>query len=185
MTSLGFYFIFSNFWFFWVVSGGKMAKSGPKRQKGLSCFISQKTYIIWFSFMVHFHKMIISWVVFFILSKFWFSGLLVEEKSKKWSKVRKNLVRHTPSLRNHTSYDFHLCIYGTIDNISRNFFFSFYQNFDCPGSYRGQKGKKYSPKLCPLHLISKEPYIIWLSFVVNKCKLMISAGFFFKILIFQ
>ena len=35
-------------------------------------------------------------------------------------------------------------------------------------------------KLCPQHLISKESYIIWLSFVVYKCKLMISPGYFFS-----
>ena len=40
-------------------------------------------------------------------------------------------------------------------------------------------------KLCPLHLISKEPYIIWLSFVVHKCKLMISPGFFSKFWFFS
>ena len=35
--------------------------------------------------------------------------------------------------------------------------------------------------------ISQELYIIWLSFVVHKCKMMISQGFFhfFKILVFQ
>ena len=51
---------------------------------------------------------------------------------------------------------------------------------------RGSEGQKIVyKKLCPLHLISKEPYIIWLSFVVHKCKLMISPGFFFKILNLQ
>ena len=45
----------------------------------------------------------------------------------------------------------------------------------------GSKGKKIiHKKLCPLHLVSKEPYIIWFSFVVHKCKLMISPGFFFQ-----
>ena len=46
------------------------------------------------------------------------------------------------------------------------------------GSSKGQK--IVHKKLCPLHLISKEPYIIWLSFMVHKCKLMISPGFFFQ-----
>ena len=125
---------FSKFWFLGIVSrvkGQKMARNNKK--VCLSCFISQETYIIWFSFMVHMYKMI-SQVVFFILSKLWFSRLLGEYKGKKWSKVKNNSVSHTPYIRNHTSYDFHLCIYGTNDNISRNFFFfSFYQNFDFPG----------------------------------------------------
>ena len=68
---------FSKFWFFGVVSmvkGQKMAQNAKK--VCLSCFISQETYIIWFSFKVHMYKMIISRVVFFfILSKLWFSGL--------------------------------------------------------------------------------------------------------------
>ena len=44
-------------------------------------------------------------------------------------------------------------------------------------------------QFCPLHSISQEPYIIWLSFMVQICK-MISSGifslffYFFKILIF-
>ena len=46
------------------------------------------------------------------------------------------------------------------------------------GSSKGQK--IVHKKLCPLHLISKEPYIIWLSFMVHKCKLMISPGGFFQ-----
>ena len=95
--------------------------------------------------------------------------------------MRKNLVCHTPYLRNHTSYDFHLYIYGTNDNISWIFFFFFIlSKFWFSMIFVGLKGQKIVPKkLCPLHLISKEPYIIWLSFVVHKCKLMISPGFFF------
>ena len=40
---------------------------------------------------------------------------------------------------------------------------------------------------CPLHSISQEPYIIWLSFLVHICKMIMSSDFFFhffKILIF-
>ena len=105
--------------------------------------------------------------------------------------MRKNSVCHTPYIRNHTSYDFHLCIYGTNDNISRNFFFFFHfikilifqvsregMGEGGGGSSKGQK--IVHKKLCPLHLISKEPYIIWLSFMVHKCKLMISPGVFFQ-----
>ena len=42
-------------------------------------------------------------------------------------------------------------------------------------------------RFCLLNTISQEPYIIWLPFMVDKCKMIISAGFsfnFFKILIF-
>ena len=42
-------------------------------------------------------------------------------------------------------------------------------------------------KVYLLHSISQEPYIIWLSFMVQMCKIIISAGVFFnfKILILQ
>ena len=62
-------------------------------------------------------------------------------KGQKWSKVRKSSVGHTPYLRNHTSYDFHLCIYGKNDDISR-ISFPFYQNFDFTCFQGGQKGKR-------------------------------------------
>ena len=34
-------------------------------------------------------------------------------------------------------------------------------------------------KICLMSLISQEPYIIWLSFMVHLCKMMIYLGFFF------
>ena len=42
-------------------------------------------------------------------------------------------------------------------------------------------------KFCSSHFISQEPYIIWLSFRVHICKMIISSGVFFnfKILIFR
>ena len=43
-------------------------------------------------------------------------------------------------------------------------------------------------KSCLSHSISEEPYIIWLSFMVHMCKMVISPGVFFhfyKIFIFQ
>ena len=60
--------------------------------------------------------------------------------------------------------------------LSKFWFFKFLGD----GGEGGAKGQKIvHKKLFLLHLISKEPYIIWLSFVVHKCKLMISPGFFF------
>ena len=109
--------------------------------------------------------------------------ICIKKKRKKWSKVRKNSVCHTTYLKNHASYDFHVCVYGTYDNISRKFFFFFFHflKFWFSRFLGRSKGQKiFHKKLCPFHLISKEPYIIWLSFVVHKCKLMISPGFFSK-----
>ena len=150
----------------------------------LSCFISQETYIIWFSFMVHITC--IKWYLE-LSSSFYqicdFLGCYGNKRAKnglKWEKI----PCHTPYIRDHTSYDFHLCIYGTNDNISRIFYFilfflilSKFWLFQCLRREQGSKGQKTVHKnLCTLHLISKEPYIICLSFVVHKCKLMISPG---------
>ena len=56
--------------------------------------------------------------------------------------------------------------------------------------YRGVKGQKMvqnGKKLCLLCSISQEWYIIWLSFMVQMCKIIIYPGVFFnvKILIFH
>ena len=68
-------------------------------------------------------------------------------------------------------------------------FFSFFQNFGFSGCSWGirkkmaQNDKKFSQS-CP---ISQDPFIIWLSFVVRKCKIIKSPGLFFiffKIMIF-
>ena len=59
-------------------------------------------------------------------------------------------------------------------DISRFFVF---QNFDF--SVKGQKMVQNEKRFCLLYSISQEPYIIWLSFVVDKCKMIISPGLFF------
>ena len=60
--------------------------------------------------------------------------------------------------------------------------FSFFQNFDFPGCWKGKKGKKISPKwqkILFVTLVSQEPYIMWLSFMVHMCKMLISWDVFF------
>ena len=64
--------------------------------------------IIWSSFMLDLCKVTISSSVFFNFWKFWFSGLLVVYKCKKWYKMTKNYLCRAPYLRNHTWYDCHL-----------------------------------------------------------------------------
>ena len=59
--------------------------------------------------------------------------------------------------------------------------FLFFQNFGFLGGEEGQRAKN-GPKwqrLCPLHFISQEPYIIWPWFVVYICKRIMSAGVFY------
>ena len=112
-----------------------------------------------------------------------FSGCKGSKSAKNGLKREKILSVILHISGTHASYDFHLCIYGTNDNISRIFFFHFIKILILRvfRERGGSKGKKIiHKKLCRLHLVSKEPYIIWLSFVVHKCKLMISPGFFFQ-----
>ena len=49
-----------------------------------------------------------------------------------------------------------------------------------------QKPVQNDKKLCQSHFISQKPYIIWLSFMVQLCKMIMSSVFFyfFKIFIF-
>ena len=109
------------FFHFWGCWGGR--KGGRVKGKGIGqneknnyiCHMPclRNIGIYGLSSMVHLSKMMISPGVFFILSKFWFSGLLGEWgrgvwRGKKWSKMRKNYVCRSPYLRNHASYDFHL-----------------------------------------------------------------------------
>ena len=86
----------------------------------------------WLSFMVHICKMMICPGIFFIFSKFWFSG-------------------------------------------------------STGGGLKGQKTFQNNKKLCLLCSISQEPYVIWLSFIVQMCKMIISPSLFFnfKVLLFQ
>ena len=91
-----------------------------------------------------------------------------------------NYIRYAPYLRNSKAYN-HICKMI----ISSGVFFSFFENFDflCP------KGKKRSrmTKNCLMRSISQEPYIIWLSFMVQMYKMIVSPVVFFNlnVLIFQ
>ena len=134
-----------------------------------------------YAFMV---QMIISpgiFFSFFILSKFWFSRFLGRGwggggggRSKGQKIVHKKLcLLHLISKEPYIlwlSFMVHKCKLM----ISPGFFF---QNFDF--SVKGQKMVQNEKRFCLFNTISQEPYIIWLSFVVGKCKMIISPGFFF------
>ena len=111
-------------------SGGVKGKKMVQNEKFcLSGSISQESYIIWFWFMVLMCKMIISPVVFFIFSKFWFFGLLGGWKGKKLPKMTKNFTLCTLYFRNHTLYDLDLwctCVKGSYIQV----FFTFFANFN-------------------------------------------------------
>ena len=87
-----------------------------------------------------------------------------------------------------------IVIYGTHvsnDSISMHFL-HFYKilTFLVVTGVKGQKKAQNNIKFCPLHSISQEPCIKWLSFMVHIYKMIISSGvfffffFWFKILIF-
>ena len=106
--------------------------------------VSQEPYIIWLTFMVHLHKMIISPGVFSIL-KFWFFGLSGDWKGKKWLKMTKICLLHVIVQEPYISYDLHLwytSMYKRI--ISPHIFFIFFKIliFQIVGEVEGQWGVK-------------------------------------------
>ena len=100
-----------------------------------------------------------------------------------------NSIHHMPYLRNSIAYD-HDSWYTCIKWYLQVFFFSVFFSVFIFQAVRGVKGQKIAQndkKFCLVHFISQGPYIIWLSFMVHLCKMMISPGaffHFFKILIF-
>ena len=137
--------------------------------------------------MVHKCKIIIS-PENFIFSKFWFLGLLGGSKGKKWSKLTKNSFYCALCLRNHASYDLHLW-YIYVKGWYPQIFLHFFQVFVSSVSIgvKGQKMAQNDKKLCLLHSISQEAYIIWLWFLVYIYKMMASRCFFHfsQILVFR
>ena len=51
--------------------------------------------------------------------------------------------------------------------------------FQVVSGVKGQKMAQNDKKFCLSRFISQEPYILWLSFMVHLCKMMISPGIFF------
>ena len=100
------FFHFFKILIFWVASGVKGQKMAWGDKK--SCLWHST---IWGS--IHydpdFWYTCVKWrhpeVLFFILSKFWFCGLLGGWKGKKWPQMTKNIALLTQYLSNHTSCD--------------------------------------------------------------------------------
>ena len=139
-------------------------------------------------------------------------------KGKKWPKLKNNdYIPHTPYLRSSIAYDldfWYTCIKWwrkkfclsrfifqepyiiwlsfMVDIwkmvMSLAFFLSIFSKFWFSGLFGGKKKiVENDKKNCILCFMSQEPYIIWSSFVVHKCKMIISPQFFFhffKMLIF-
>ena len=90
-------------------------------------------------------------------------------------KKSNNYIHHAQYLRNSIAYD-----------ISRHFFHFFrILIFWVVSGVKRQKMVQNEKKICLSRSISQEPYIIWFLFMIHMCKMMISSGLFFKILIFR
>ena len=124
--------------------------------------------------LVYLCKMMISPAVFSFFLIFSFFGLLGVKGQKMVAQDEKYSVCHAPYLRNHTSYDFHLWYL----DVSISSFFHFFNILIFRVVLGGGKGAKKiaqnDKKFCLLHAIFQEPYIISLSFVVHKCKIITS-----------
>ena len=114
IISLGMFFLFSKFWYFWVVrrvKGQKMTQNNKKLY--LSHSISQEPYIIWLWFVVHKCKMIASPDDFLIYSNiliFWVVSRIKGQKMTK--KKKKEALSHSVSQELHLIWLWflvHLC----------------------------------------------------------------------------
>ena len=137
--------------------------------------------------MVHMCKMIISPDIFKIFSKFWYFGLFGGLKCKNGPKWQKYL---SVTLSISGTIHHWIVIYGTQvsnDNVP-GCFFQFFNIliFQVVRELKWEKTVQNDKKFCPSCFIYQEPYIIWLSFMVHMCKMIISPDLFhfYKILIF-
>ena len=81
-----------------------------------------------------------------------------------------------------------IVVYGThaSNDIISRWFFHFFKIliFQVTGVVKGQEMVQNDKEFCPSCLISQEPYIMWLSFMVHLCKMIISPGVFIIFSIF-
>ena len=86
---------FLKFSFFGLLVGWK-GKKTPKMTKKICLLqlISQESYIIWLSFMVHLCKTI-SLEFFFIFSKFWFFGLLRRVRGWRGKRAKNSISQES------------------------------------------------------------------------------------------
>ena len=93
-------------------------------------------------------------------------------------------IHHAPYFRNHSSWDHNFwSMCKMMISLGR---FSIFSKFWFFGLFVGQKMTKW-PKMkrfCLSHFILREPYILWFSFMVGMCKMIISLGVFFIFLKF-
>ena len=82
-----------------------------------------------------------------------------------------------PYLRNHTSSNhnfWYTCVKWWYLQVSFALFWNF--DFFVFRRVKVQKMAQNDKKICPLHFISQEPYVIWSSFMVHMCNRIIAPG---------
>ena len=125
-----------------------------------------------FFFFFQFFKILIFRVV---------SGVKVQKNGPKWQKIM-SIILYISGTIHHM-----IVIYGThVWNDISWHFFHFFKSliFWVVRRVKGQKTVQNNKKFCPYCSISQEPYIMWLSFMLHMCKMIISPGSFFIILKF-
>ena len=112
---------------FWVIRGVK-EQTWSKIRKLLSYSVSLEPYIMWFLFMVHMCKMLISPHYFFIFSKFCFFELggVGGKREKNGPKLEKilSVTLHISGTIHHDIHLWYTCVKEYLP-----MFFSFFQNF--------------------------------------------------------
>ena len=106
------------------------------------------------------------------------------KRAKNCQMKNNNYIHHMPYLRNSVAY--HDVWYTFVKwwylQVFFSFFFFFFFSFlffRLLGRWKGKTWPKMTKKFCLVRFISQELYIIWLSFMVHLCKMMISPGVFF------
>ena len=89
-------------------------------------------------------------------------------------------IRYAPYLRNSIAWDHEFGTHVWNDDITKCFF-QFFKIliFRVVRGVKGQKTVQNDKKLCSSYFISQKPYIIWMSFMVHMCKMIISPAVFF------
>ena len=115
MSSPDAFFIFSKFWFSGLLWGGVKGQKMALNYKKvcLAYSLSQEPHLIWLSFLVHMCKMMIFPGIFFIFSKFWFSGFFGEGGGDKGQKMTHNYQFQSVTLYFSGTVDHIINIFGT------------------------------------------------------------------------
>ena len=191
MISRGVFFIFWKCWFYGFL-GGSNGKKWSKITKYLSValHISGTIHQIVIYGTHAWNNNIFTCFFLFKILILWFGRRVKGQKnSPKWQKILSVVLNISCSIHHviHVSGTIHhvIVIYGAHvenDNISRRYFY-FFNGLIFLVHRRGKVQKTFQSdkEFCLLCSIPQEPYIMWLSFMVHMCKMIIYPGVLFSI----